>query len=99
MKKGMKKVLFLIFTIIWSIIVYVLNGEWLHFIPLLVADILFLKQLVGSFGKRKKKEKKKKSELRTLVEAIAFAVVAAHILRTFLLKHTPFLHHQWKNLC
>ena len=87
MKKGMKIVLFLVFTIVWSIIVYVLNGEWLHFIPLVVADVLFFETISWQFWKKKeKKEKKKKSELRTWVEAIAFAVVAAHILRTFFIE-------------
>ena len=87
MKKGMKIVLFLVFTIVWSIIVYLLNGEWLHFIPLVVADILFFETISWQFWKKKeKKEKKKKSELRTWVEAIAFAVVAAHILRTFFIE-------------
>ena len=87
MKKGTKIVLFLVFTIVWSIIVYLLNGEWLHFIPLVVADILFFETISWQFWKKKeKKEKKKKSELRTWVEAIAFAVVAAHILRTFFIE-------------
>jgi len=87
MKKGTKIVLFLVFTIVWSIIVYLFNGEWLHFIPLVVADILFFETISWQFWKKKeKKEKKKKSELRTWVEAIAFAVVAAHILRTFFIE-------------
>ena len=87
MKKGMKIVLFLVFTIVWSIIVYLLNGEWLYFIPLVVADVLFFETISWQFWKKKeKKENKKKSELRTWVEAIAFAVVAAHILRTFFIE-------------
>ena len=87
MKKGMKIALFLVFTIVWSIIVYLFNGEWLHFIPLVVADVLFFETISWQFWKKKeKKEKKKKSELRTWVEAIAFAVVAAHILRTFFIE-------------
>ena len=87
MKKGIKIVLFLVFTIVWSTIVYLLNGEWLYFIPLVVADILFFETISWQFWKKKeKKEKKKKSELRTWVEAIAFAVVAAHILRTFFIE-------------
>ena len=87
MKKGMKIVLFLAFTIVWSILVYLLNGEWLYFIPLVVADVLFFETISWQFWKKKeKKEKKKKSELRTWVEAIAFAVVAAHILRTFFIE-------------
>ena len=87
MKKSIKIILFLIFTIIWSIIVYLLNGEWLYFIPLLVADILFFETISWQFWKKKeKKEKKKKGELRNWIEAIAFAVVAAHILRTFFIE-------------
>ena len=87
MNKGMKIVLFLVFTIVWSIIVYLLNGEWLYFFPLVVADVLFFETISWQFWKKKeKKEKKKKSELRTWVEAIAFAVVAAHILRTFFIE-------------
>ena len=87
MKKGMKIVLFLVFTIVWSIIVYLFNGEWLHFIPLVVADVLFFETISWQFWKKKeKKVKKKKSELRTWFEAIAFAVVAAHILRTFFIE-------------
>ena len=87
MKKSIKIILFLIFTIIWSIIVYLFNGEWLHFIPLLVADVLFFETINWQFWKKKvKKEKKKKSELRNWIEAIAFAVVAAHILRTFFIE-------------
>ena len=87
MKKGMKIVLFLVFTIVWSILVYLLNGEWLYFIPVVVADVLFFETISWQFWKKKeKKEKKKKSELRTWVEAIAFAVVAAHILRTFFIE-------------
>ena len=87
MKKGMKIVLFLVFTIVWSILVYLLNGEWLYFIPIVVADVLFFETISWQFWKKKeKKEKKKKSELRTWVEAIAFAVVAAHILRTFFIE-------------
>ena len=87
MKKSIKIILFLIFTIIWSIIVYLLNGEWLYFIPLLVADVLFFETISWQFWKKKeKKEKKKKSELRNWIEAIAFAVVAAHILRTFFIE-------------
>ena len=79
--------MFLVFTIVWSIIVYLLNGEWLHFIPLVVADVLFFETISWQFWKKKeKKEKKNKSELRTWVEAIAFAVVAAHILRTFFIE-------------
>ena len=32
---------FIIFTIAWSLFVYVLEGEWLYFVPLFVGDFLF----------------------------------------------------------
>ena len=87
MKKSLKVILFFVFTIVWSIIVYLLNGEWLHFIPLVVADILFFETINWQFWKkREKKKKKRKSEIRNWLEAITFAVVAAHILRTFFIE-------------
>ena len=87
MKKSLKVILFFVFTIVWSIIVYLLNGEWLHFIPLVVADILFFETINWQFWKkREKNEKKRKSEIRNWLEAITFAVVAAHILRTFFIE-------------
>ena len=78
MKKGLKIILFLVFTVVWSIIVYLINGEWLYFIPLLIADVLFFETISWQFWKKKKekKEKRKKSELRNWIEAIAFAVVS-----------------------
>ena len=87
MKKSLKVILFFVFTIVWSIIVYLLNGEWLHFIPLVVADILFFETINWQFWKKREKNKKKrKSEIRNWLEAITFAVVAAHILRTFFIE-------------
>ena len=80
-------VLFIAFTIAWSLFVYVLEGEWLYFIPLFVADYLFWETLNYKFWqKRVKKEKKKKTEVRSWVDAIGFAVIAATILRTFLIE-------------
>ncbi len=80
-------VAFIIFTIAWSIFVYVLEGEWLYFIPLIVGDILFWETLNYKFWKkREKKPKKKKSEVRSWIDAIGFAVIAATILRTFLIE-------------
>ena len=58
--KSLKLTLFIFFTIIWSLFVYLINGEWLYFVPIILADMLFLKLLVGNFGKRKKKRKSKK---------------------------------------
>ena len=80
-------VAFIIFTIAWSIFVYVLEGEWLYFIPLIVGDVLFWETLNYKFWKkREKKPKKKKSEVRSWIDAIGFAVIAATILRTFLIE-------------
>jgi len=86
--KFLKIILFLIFTFLWSIFVYLINGEWLYFIPLLVADILFFETISWQFWRKKKKKEKKskKGELRNWIEAILFAVVAATILRTFLIE-------------
>ena len=78
---------FIIFTIAWSLFVYVLEGEWLYFIPLIVGDILFWETLNYKFWKkREKKPKKKKSEVRSWIDAIGFAVIAATLLRTFLIE-------------
>ena len=80
-------VAFIIFTISWSVFVYVLDGEWLYFIPLFVGDFLFWETLNYKFWKkREKKTKKKKSEVRSWIDAIGFAVIAATILRTFLIE-------------
>ena len=80
-------VAFIIFTIAWSVFVYILEGEWLYFIPLIVGDILFWETLNYKFWKkREKKPKKKKSEVRSWIDAIGFAVIAATLLRTFLIE-------------
>lgn len=80
-------VAFIIFTIAWSLFVYVIDGEWLYFIPLFVGDYLFWHTINYTFWKKRvKKEKKKKSEIRSWIDAIGFAVIAATILRTFLIE-------------
>ena len=80
-------VAFIAFTIAWTIFVYVLEGEWLYFIPLFVADYLFWETLNYKFWKKRvKKEKKKKSEVSSWIDAITFAVIAATLLRTFLIE-------------
>jgi len=80
--------LFILFTIGWSLFVYIIEGEWLYFFPLILADVLFFETISWQFWKKnkKKKEKRKKSEIRNWIEAIAFAVIAAHILRTFFIE-------------
>ena len=85
--KFFKVIIFIIFTIAWSLFVYLIDGEWLYFIPLLVADVLFWETISWQFWKKKEKKKKKKqSEFRSWFDAIFFAVIAATLLRTFLIE-------------
>ena len=83
-----KIVMFIVATIIWSIFVYTIDGEWLYFLPLIAGDILFWETISWQFWKKKEKKnkKKKKSEFRSWIDAILFAVIAATILRTFLIE-------------
>ena len=82
-----KVVFFIIATIIWSVFVYSIGGEWLYFAPLIVGDNLFWETISWQFWKKKKKKaKKKKSEVRSWIDAIGFAVIAATLLRTFLIE-------------
>ena len=82
-----KVVMFIIATILWSLFVYTIDGEWLYFMPLIAGDVLFWETISWQFWKKKKKKaKKKKSEVRSWVDAIGFAVIAATILRTFLIE-------------
>ena len=85
--KFFKIILFIFFTIIWSIFVYLIEGEWLYFVPLILGDVMFWETISWQFWKKKKKKKKKiKSEIRSWFDAIIFAVIAATILRTFLIE-------------
>jgi len=85
--KFFKVVVFIIFTIVWSLFVYIVEGEWLYFAPLFVADVLFWETISWQFWKKKKKEeKKRKSEWRSWFDAILFAVIAASLLRMFLIE-------------
>jgi len=82
-----KVVMFIIATILWSIFVYTIGGEWLYFMPLIAGDVLFWETISWQFWKKKKKKpRKKKSEIRSWIDAIGFAVIAATILRTFLIE-------------
>lgn len=84
--KSFKLVMFLVFTIFWALFIYLIDGEWLYFIPLFVADILFWETINWRFWKKRIKKKKKKSEVRNWFDAILFAVIAATLLRTFLIE-------------
>ena len=85
--KSFKVVMFILFTIFWSLFVYLIDGEWLYFFPLIVGDVLFWETINWQFWKKKEKKKKKeKSEIKSWFNAILFAVVAATILRTFLIE-------------
>ena len=52
--KSFKLVMFLVFTIFWALFVYLIDGEWLYFIPLFVADILFWETINWHFWKKRK---------------------------------------------
>jgi signal peptidase I len=84
--KSFKVVAFIFFTILWSLFVYLIEGEWLYFFPLIIGDIIFWETISWQFWKRRKKEKKPKSGVRSWFDAILFAVIAATILRTFLIE-------------
>jgi signal peptidase I len=85
--KSFKVVIFIIATIFWSLFVYTIDGEWLYFMPLIAGDILFWETISWQFWKKKeKKPKKEKSEIKSWFDAILFAVIAATILRTFLIE-------------
>ena len=58
--KSFKLVMFIIFTMIWTLFVYIIEGEWLYFIPLFVADVLFWKTINWCFWR--KREKKSEEE-------------------------------------
>jgi len=78
---------FFSFLILWTLFVYLIGGEWLYFFPLFVADYLFWETFNYTFWKKRvKKEKKKKSQIRSWVNAIGFAVIAATLLRYFLIE-------------
>ena len=86
-KQKFKLIIFIIFTILWSLFVFLIEGEWLYFVPLILADVLFWETISWQFWKkRKKKKEKRKSEIRNWFDAILFAVIAATILRTFLIE-------------
>ena len=85
--KSFKIISFILATIIWCVFVYSIEGEWLYFVPLIAGDILFWETISWQFWKKKEKKKpKSKSEFRSWIDAIGFAIIAATILRTFLIE-------------
>ena len=85
--KSFKIISFILATIIWCVFVYSIEGEWLYFVPLIAGDILFWETISWQFWKKKEKKKSKsKSEFRSWIDAIGFAIIAATILRTFLIE-------------
>ena len=86
-KTPKKRKFFWTFTFIWTLFIYLINGEWLYFIPFIIGDIFFWKTINYTFWKERKKENKKpKSWLGSWGDAILFAVIAATILRTFFIE-------------
>ena len=82
-----KRKVFWIFTLVWTLFVYLINGEWLYFIPFILGDILFWKTFNYTFWKERKKTKNtKKKWLGNWGDPILFAVIAATLLRTFLIE-------------
>ena len=85
--KSKKRKFFWSFTILWSLFVWLIGGEWLYFIPFIVGDVIFWKTFNYTFWKKRKKEEKKpKGWLGSWGDAILFAVIAATILRTFFIE-------------
>ena len=85
--KSFKIISFILATILWSLFVYSIEGEWLYFAPLIAGDILFWETISWQFWKKKDKKKhKSKGEFRSWIDAIGFAIIAATILRTFLIE-------------
>ena len=58
--KSFKIISFILATILWSLFVYNIEGEWLYFAPLIAGDILFWETISWQFWKKKDKKKKKK---------------------------------------
>ena len=68
-------------------ICFLINGEWLYFVPIILADVLFFETISWQFWKKKEKKKKqKKVKFKSWIDAILFAVIAATLLRTFLIE-------------
>ena len=47
--KSFKVVVFILATILWSIFVYIIDGEWLYFAPLIAGDVLFWETISWQF--------------------------------------------------
>ena len=56
--KSKKRKFFWTFTILWTLFVWLIDGEWLYFIPFVVGDVIFWKTFNFTFWKKRKKEEK-----------------------------------------
>ena len=61
-KLSKKRRFFWGFTIVWVLFVFLINGEWLYFIPFIVGDIIFWKTFNYTFWKKSEKISKKQKE-------------------------------------
>ena len=80
MKTNLKIIAFLIFTLIWSIFVYLINGEWLYFFPLLIADVIFFETISWQFWKKKKKEKKETEKEDPKIVRLTHVIIFTFII-------------------
>lgn len=81
MTTHIKKILtFIGIELAYILLVWLLGIEWLYFGTLLIADAFFWHFVLY---RSKRGPKKKKSALRDWTDAIAFAVIAATLIRTF----------------
>jgi fatty acid desaturase len=80
-----KVVMFIIATILWSIFVYSIEGEWLYFAPLIAGDILFWETISWQFWKKKEKKENKEKIKANKKDSIATRFFHIIISSCFLL--------------
>mgnify|MGYP006081826099 CR=1 FL=1 len=79
-RKFLKIILFLLFTLIWSIFIYLINGEWLYFIPLLIADVIFFETISWQFWKKKKKKKKEAEKEDPKIVRLTHVIISTFMI-------------------
>jgi len=80
-----KTVIFIIATIIWSVFVYAIDGEWLYFVPLIAGDVLFWETISWQFWKKKKKEQTKTDKKDSSVIRIINIIMSTLLIAVFLI--------------